>query len=250
MFQHGALGMTDMKLKAYLDVSASADVQTLERRLVGFADAVGFERITAMTVSPNPAGEPRFTCIGNIPEAYLNIYSNPDISKRCPVMRSLRTSHCPVAYDQSTYVHAGAADLWEEQAPFGYRSGIAVAIHLPADRHYVVGFDREAPLPGCDAQRARLMANLLLLTTMTMDTAFSHLVDQGQNCWQPPKLTARELEVLKWTLQGKSSWVVGEILRVREGTVNFHLRNAMRKLNASSKYVAAMRAVRLGLIAA
>ena len=63
-----------------------------------------------------------------------------------------------------------------------------------------------------------------------------------------PKLTAREKEVLNWTREGKSAWAVGQILSMSEHTVNFHLRNAMGKLNVSGKHMAILRAMSLGLI--
>lgn len=237
-----------MKLQDFLDVSASTDYRTLERRLVGFAEALGFGRVSATAVTVGAAGKTRFDFVGNTPDAYVTAFSERDLGRRCPVMQWLRTSHCPLTYDQSTYVQAGAADLWEQQAPFGYRFGVAAALHLPGGRHYAIGMDRDEPLPAGDEERTRLMADLMLLASLTMDTAFATLVDSDTDTRRLPKLTAREMEILKWTLEGKSSWVVGEILHLGQGTVNFHLRNAMRKLDASSKHVAAMRALRMGLI--
>ncbi|WP_247404934.1 MULTISPECIES: helix-turn-helix transcriptional regulator [unclassified Bradyrhizobium] len=43
-------------------------------------------------------------------------------------------------------------------------------------------------------------------------------------------LSKREKDCLRWVEEGKSSWEIGVILRVSENTVNFHLKNAMRKL--------------------
>ena len=63
-----------------------------------------------------------------------------------------------------------------------------------------------------------------------------------------PKLTARELDVLSWTAQGKTAWEVGVVLGVAEKTVNFHLRNAMRKLEVTSKHQAVLKCVSAGLL--
>lgn len=48
--------------------------------------------------------------------------------------------------------------------------------------------------------------------------------------------------------EGKSSWEIGVILRVSENTVNFHLKNAMRKLETNSRTHCVAKAIRLGLI--
>lgn len=63
------------------------------------------------------------------------------------------------------------------------------------------------------------------------------------------ELSPREQVCLLWAARGKSSWVTGEILGISGNTVNFHLKNAMRKLETSSRTVAAIKAVQLGIIA-
>ncbi|MET4331463.1 DNA-binding CsgD family transcriptional regulator [Bradyrhizobium sp. i1.15.2] len=61
-------------------------------------------------------------------------------------------------------------------------------------------------------------------------------------------LSAREKQCLQWVEEGKSSWEIGVILRVSENTVNFHLKNAMRKLEVTTRIQCAIKARRLGLI--
>ena len=61
-------------------------------------------------------------------------------------------------------------------------------------------------------------------------------------------LSLREQTCLSWAAQGKSSWDIGEILAISENTVNFHIKNAMRKLETTSRTVAAIKAVQLGII--
>ncbi len=48
-------------------------------------------------------------------------------------------------------------------------------------------------------------------------------------------LSLREREVLNWFKRGKSTWETSIILGVSERTVNFHIGNIMRKLNAVSR---------------
>ena len=61
-------------------------------------------------------------------------------------------------------------------------------------------------------------------------------------------MTPREVEILRWTREGKTAWGVGAILGVAEATVNFHLRNIFRKLGASSKHQAVLKALKMRLI--
>jgi DNA-binding CsgD family transcriptional regulator len=59
----------------------------------------------------------------------------------------------------------------------------------------------------------------------------------------------REKACLSWTALGKSSWEIGRILAISENTVVFHIKNAMKKLDAHTRMVAAVKAILLGLIA-
>ncbi|MBB4365328.1 LuxR family quorum-sensing system transcriptional regulator CciR [Bradyrhizobium sp. CIR18] len=61
-------------------------------------------------------------------------------------------------------------------------------------------------------------------------------------------LSERERQCLRWIEQGKSSWEIGVILNVSENTVNFHVKNAMRKSETTSRTQCVVKARRLGLI--
>jgi DNA-binding CsgD family transcriptional regulator len=61
-------------------------------------------------------------------------------------------------------------------------------------------------------------------------------------------ITVREKEVLTWTADGKSVHEISRILQLKESTVNFHVRNAMAKLDASNRTHAAVKAALLGLL--
>ena len=61
-------------------------------------------------------------------------------------------------------------------------------------------------------------------------------------------LTEREKEVLRWTGDGKTSGEIGQILNLSHSTINFHIRNAMHKLNAPNKTSAIVKAIYLRLL--
>lgn len=61
-------------------------------------------------------------------------------------------------------------------------------------------------------------------------------------------LTLREQEILKWSGDGKTSEEIAIILSLSVGTVNFHLRNAMMKLDAPNKIAAIVKAIYLRLL--
>ena len=62
------------------------------------------------------------------------------------------------------------------------------------------------------------------------------------------QLTARETEVMRWTAEGKTSSEIADILNISERTANFHIANAITKLNAPNKTAAVIRAGMLGML--
>jgi len=65
-----------------------------------------------------------------------------------------------------------------------------------------------------------------------------------ENC---PDLTAREIEILKWTADGKSSDEIASILNLSADTINYHIKKSIIKLKMSNKTSAVVRAALLGL---
>jgi DNA-binding CsgD family transcriptional regulator len=64
----------------------------------------------------------------------------------------------------------------------------------------------------------------------------------------PIRLSPRQREVLTWSAEGKTTWETSVIIKCTEATVNYHLRQAIRKLEAANKTHAVSRALHLGLI--
>lgn len=236
-----------MRLQRFLDVSQSCDVETFTRRLIGFAHELDFGIATAVLVTAAPGTDPIVVSVGNTPDAFKDASHDPGDVKRDPVIRRLKALSVPFIYDQALYVEEGAGDLWEQQAAYGYRTGIAVALHLPAHRHFLLGVNRDADLPHEDEKLTRMLADLQFLAVHAQDAAQRLLVPPALDD-DAPHLTPRELDILRLTRDGKSAWVAGQILAISEHTVNFHLRNIQRKLNTTSKHQAVLAAMRLGLI--
>lgn len=238
----------EINYQQLIDVGLSEDFASFERRLVATADAMGFPIISGMLMRGVLADSTRqMTTYGNTPEGYLAAATDRDDALRDPVVEHLMTRTVPVVYNQSTYVSAGVGELWEIQAPYGYKTGIAVKLHLPGDKHFVLGVDREEPLPEPGSELMHLVAGLQLLGAHAL-TAADRLLSPRLNKGDLPKLTKRELDVLSWTAQGKTAWEVSVILGMSEKTVNFHLGNAMRKLDVSSKHQAVLKCVGAGLL--
>lgn len=63
-----------------------------------------------------------------------------------------------------------------------------------------------------------------------------------------PKLSAKEQEILKWCAKGKSSWEIGRILNCTEAGVNYHFCSIRRKFGVSSRWLALVKAIEMGVL--
>jgi DNA-binding CsgD family transcriptional regulator len=70
----------------------------------------------------------------------------------------------------------------------------------------------------------------------------------GHESEQRLLLTARELDCLKWTAEGKTAWEASVILGITERTVRFHLNAAREKLQCTTTAQAVAKAVKDNMI--
>jgi DNA-binding CsgD family transcriptional regulator len=242
------MGKPEMNYQQLIDVGLSDDLASFERRLVATADALGFPIISGVLMRGLlQDADVQITSLGNTPAGFLEVAQDLGEARRDPVMARLMTQSVPIVYDQKTYAAAGAGEIWEAQAPYGYKTGIAVKLHLPGDKHFLLGMDREEALPEPGAQLMQMIAGLQLLAAHAM-TAADRLLAPKLAKGDLPKMTKRELDVLSWTAQGKTAWEVSVILGMSEKTVNFHLGNVMRKLGVTSKHQAVLKCVAAGIL--
>ena len=215
--------------------------------VIRFAVGLGFDTVSATIVLDRPTGRPEFITVDNTPSGYRYIFDDPANFSGDPVMQHCRFSGAPIVWDQTTYVGKREGPRWERQAEFGYRFGIGMALHLPRGRHLFVGVDRDQPLPKADGEVTR-MVSALSLFLLHANEASSAVVSSGLGDECIPALTAREREVLRWTLAGKTAWEVGVILSISARTAAIHANNATHKLGSVNKHQAAIHALQRGLI--
>jgi LuxR family transcriptional regulator, quorum-sensing system regulator SdiA len=66
---------------------------------------------------------------------------------------------------------------------------------------------------------------------------------------EAPKFRKREIEVIEWTAEGKTSADIAIILGLSEYTVNEYIASAMKKLDAVNRIHLVTKAIRLGVVA-
>ena len=142
-----------------------------------------------------------------------------------------------------------AALFHRRAASYGITTGLTVPLHGPGPIHAALSLLTNEPV--ADATNDPLWR----LDRPTCYFLGLHLHDAARRLQiKLPKagahndLSARELECLLWAARGKTSWETAIILDVAEPTVNYHLTNAMKKLDVFTRPHAIARVVAMGLI--
>jgi DNA-binding CsgD family transcriptional regulator len=231
----------------FTEVLGSRNRDEFRGQIVSFTQRLGFETVSATVVIDHMLTDSEFITVDNAPDAYKQYYRNRENGKRDPVMQHCKRQSVPIIWTQDTYVRQGQGEKWEEQARFGYRNGIALALHLPDGRHFMLGVERDQPLSRDPLEVTRLVADLQLFAVHAQEAAWRILTTPSPDPGIPA-LTPRELESLRWTMDGKTAWEVGNMLGISERTAALHINNATHKLGCANKHQAVLKALRLGMI--
>ena len=236
-----------MLQSGFTSVLKTQNRDELQQEVVGFTRRLGFETVSATVVIDHMLGEAEFITVDNTPRGFKDSFQNRDNWRRDPVAQHCKRQSMPIIWDQATYAEKGLGDMWEHQARFGYRNGIAMALHMPEGRHFFFAVDRDQPVPPDIAELTRLVADLQLFAVHAQEAAL-RILTPAMALPSAPSLTPRELETLRWTMEGKTAWEVGNLLGISERTAALHVNNATHKLDCVNKHQAVLKALRLGLI--
>lgn len=190
-------------------IGEAPDLDAMTARLLKAANELGFGLVSGALIQGRlGASSAVITSFGNPPEAYLQSATSLDEGMRDPVLTQLLARPGMVRYDQSTYVKSGVIDLWDLQAAYGYKNGMAVSQHAPSHAEaFFMGVDGPDRLPQDPVAALKLHSVLRLLAL------------QAQQCVERiARPTVDEVAPLEWA---------GSI---REGALSYAARGGLVKI--------------------
>lgn len=238
-----------MRLLDLHDLGLAADAASYKKTLLQLTAELGFERMNATLRLGDAAGRKVANAIvDNTPDSIKGITLDPAAALRDPCFLRQMKSPLPFVYDQQFYIDGDAGDMWDVFSPFGYKTGISLSLHLPGNKHFLLSLDRHDPMSRDGEVVARQLADAHLMAVYANAAADRIFNLERRPAPRAPRLTPREVEALRWCMAGKSSWEIGQILALSENTVNFHVKNAVRKLDAVNRRDAVVKGMALGIL--
>lgn len=233
-----------------LEMLHSQSVKEFSKRLFTFTENLGFSTVAAMVITDHSPTLTEFQTVTNAPAAYLGEFENLELGRIDPVSQHCKRSNAPIVWGRRTYAAPREQELWQRQAEFGIRSGVAVAMHPGKCRHFMFGADWNYDNCASVPHFRRLSQDLLEFAAHAQAAAFElsqpapSLPDSSQ------LLSRRELDALSRSMDGHTSFEIGAALSISERHATLLLQRAMKALGCATKYEAVLRAIRLGLISA
>jgi DNA-binding CsgD family transcriptional regulator len=216
----------------------------LFERVQAAARDMGFEFCAFGLRMPFPLSRPNIKTFSNYPHAWRLRYAEMNYVAVDPSVAHGRRSMRPGLWDDSLFVDTPM--MWSEARAAGLRHG-RFQSHLETSG---LGSMLTLARSNEEISVAELHSHALRLVWLNqvVHQAFANLLSPKCPLQPHDRLTQREVEVLQWTADGKTTGQISDILIISENTVNFHIKNAVFKLQASNKTAAAVRAAMLGML--
>jgi LuxR family transcriptional regulator len=227
-----------------VDFAGVHDETELFEIAASMARELGFEHCSYVMRIPLPISDPRFLLFSNYPGEWVDEYMQNDYFNIDPTVQHWLQGMTPLIWSAKDV--GEAPSFWGAARTQGLRYGSCTPSRGRYGTIGLLSLVRGAE-PISQSELARMESALLWLSTtlhgaMTRQVASSLIPEASQ------ALTVREKEALKWTAAGKTYSEIGQILSIDGRTVKFHLVNAMRKLGASNKAEAVVKALVLGFL--
>ncbi len=204
--------------------------------------ALGFDFCAYGIRMPYPLSAPRTEMLNNYPKPWQQTYQQKNYLQIDPTVHHGLSSQLPIVW--SDQVFAKNPELMEDARSFGLEYGWAQSSRQANGTIGMLTLARSSEMLGPN-ELARYRYQLLWLTQVSHHGLASRISAEK---FQIPDLSLRELEMLKWTADGKTAEEIALILGITTRTVNFHISQAMRKLEVVNKTAATVKAALLGLI--
>ena len=226
------------------DLLTAGDESAFGIALEKASTMLGFEYSAFGMRMPLPMSNPKFLMANNYSSEWRQRYAQANYLTIDPTVAHGLQSVMPVVWNEKLFSAAPA--FWEDAKGHGLHVGWAQS---SIDVHGAIGMltlarSHDALTP---AELREQMPRMQWLAKMATEGMLR--MAAAQRPPEPPiRLTSREIEVLRWTADGKTSHEVGQIMAISERTVNFHINNSLLKLGANNKTSGVIKAAMLRLL--
>jgi LuxR family transcriptional regulator, quorum-sensing system regulator SolR len=225
-------------------VATSVDTDSTFDAVHAEVSRLGFRYCSFGMKAPVPLVAPRVLWCSNYPMEWQKRYETQGYLRCDPTVAHAIVSDDAVLWSEALF--ASCPELRRDARSFGLVFGWAQPRRDACGMVSLLTCARTEPEIGLEEFKAK-QERVQWLSYLCHEGMGKHWAASLRG--EPESsLSDRELEVLRWSCDGKTSTDIAQIISLSEATVNFHIRNACTKLGTSNRTAAAVRAALLGLL--
>ena len=207
----------------------------------------GFRYFSVITLPSAVSGDDNtianLATISSWPPELISDYDGLGLARNSPILDQLRKQITPLVFEVDAVNSSRPGEEPASAAELFGRFDLTMGVYFPVHdshglRHAVSFMGSRAPLSVEELSTLSLFATMLIEQISKVSVA-----DQAAKS----VLNDREVEILKWTAEGKTSPEIARITGLSEHTVNHYATIATKKLGCSNRTQAVVYAIRLGL---
>jgi len=230
---------TEMQF-AFSQVVSKADItRTIEQQM----SHLGFDFYAFFIRHPVPFTRPKTFFFTNYPQNWVEYYLQEDFAQLDPVLKNCRAPGNVWPWDEMA--DAAGRKVFLAARNHGIYHGISCSMMAKNRSMGILSMSY-----ACESKTIQLTTGLELQLQNLAELSLAALIEMDDISMTAAKLelSERELEILKWTAEGKTSAEISLILSISKNTVNFHQKNMQKRFNAPNKTQIASYAAAIGLI--
>lgn len=225
-------------------ISNARDISAAFEMSLNLVKNLGFN-FCAFSITSHSRG-PHFDRVNlnNYPNVWNEKYDENHFSDVDPILAHCNRSTLPILWEEKAY--SKTPTLWQIQKQVGLQHGWSQSIHGNNGLRSMLSLARSnCPITPCELYE-KLGYTIFIIHQLHQFIAEKLPARMDDPC--KPHLSAREIEILRLSADGKTACEIGIILAITERTVNFHICSAIKKLGVNNKIAAVIKAARACMI--
>lgn len=207
----------------------------------------GYNNMTYFAPKTSMPDENQDCLITTYSEAWIARYFEQEYQNIDPVLTVASRSLLPVDWSDLAADTHHVRDFFGEAREFGVgKRGLTISVRGIHGEQAFFSINIDLKRRKWQSFRTAIKSDVTYLAFIVHQEVLARVIGIESN--GSPRLTPREVQVLQWAARGKTAWETGNILDLKERTVEFYLRNACCKLRVATKTQAVAKAVQKRLI--
>jgi len=223
---------------------SATSVEDIEGVISDLGNVVPFRKAALCALRPTPDGSSLVHYVNHSYGAeWAALYTSERLEAVDPVIAHGQATHGAFRWkDALVNGHGTTSTFLEAARDFGLVDGVSYAGGSgPSEVRTLLSLSQV----GAGDDRA---LGILAALGPHIHEAYRRVLKGGPDEARFPPLSAREVEILGWTQQGKTYWEIGCILGISQRTVKYHFARIKEKLDVVSASHAVAKAMRGGII--